>query len=351
MKDLFNIVRGAVSTKDLIPVLTHFAFDSGTLQGFNGRLAISTPAPQLSHLNCTVPAVPLLAALDAAGVDTDREPISLKVESNRLNVASTREHGANFNAYIPTGSLTDFPLAAPDPIDQRVRCQDNLLPILKALRPYVGEDASRPWVSSVLFSQGFATVTNNVMLVRTMTKYALLEGLQLPVFVMDELLRIGEEPYSYSQNENTVTFYYKTEEYCKQLVKETFIRCSLFKEGWPDAFSLFDKVTEGAKYTKIARTEPDTLLAAVEAIAPFCPDVSNPLIKLEGATVSTEQGDKSATVTGLKVMAAGTYRVEPLKLMLAVADKADWSKFPRVPFQGKSENGLLLQGILLGIQT
>lgn len=347
MKEVFNIVRGAVSTKDLIPVLTHFAFDSGVLQGFNGRLAISTPASQLSHLSCTVPAIPLITAIDAV----ESEYFSAIVENDKLIVSSDISKPRIFTARIPIGKLTEFPLAAPDLDEQRVRCQDNLLPILEALRPYVGEDASRPWVSSVLFSRGMATVTNNVMLVRTMTKHALLEGVQLPVFAIDELLRIGEEPYSYAQNENTITFYYKTQEYRKQLIQETFIRCSLFKEGWPDAFSLFDKVTEGAKYSKIPCTEPDTLLAAVEDIAPFCPDASNPLIKLEDSTVSTDQGDKSATVTGLKMRAAGTYRVEPLKLMLAVAQKADWSKFPRVPFQGKSENGLLLQGILLGILT
>jgi hypothetical protein len=341
MKNLFNIVRGAVSTKDLIPVLTHFAFDNGVLQGFNGRLAISTPAPELCHLNCTIPAVPLLKAIDSAG---DNVSFVVSPKDNKLIVTSDRAKGANFKARIPMGSLNEFPLATPDPIEQRVRCQDNLLPILEALRPFMGEDASRPWVGSIFFSAGFATATNNVLLVRTPTRHALLEGVQLPIFAVDELLRIGWEPYSYSQTEHTVTFYFNTSG-----MDSMFVRCALFKEGWPDAASMFDTITKGAKYNKIPCTEPDTLLAAVEAIAPFCPDASCPLITMEGSTISTDEGDQSATVTGLKMMATGMYRAEPLKLMLSVAQRADWSKTPRIPFQGTS-NGLLVQGILLGIQ-
>ncbi len=337
MKELFNIVRGAVSTKDLIPVLTHFAFNNGELQGFNGRLAISTPCPSFAHVNVTVPAVPLLAAIDSAG-----ETFGIHIENDKLIVASNTANRVAFRAVLPTGNLAEFPRASPDPIEQRVRCEDNLLPLLRALRPFMGEDASRPWVGSMYFFRGMATVTNNVMLVRAMTKNHLLHSAQLPVFVIDELLRIGEEPKSYVLNENTITFYYHG--------VETFLRCSLFKEGWPDADSIFTPVLEGATYTKIPNTEPNTLRGAVEAIAPFCEDPSNPLISLDDDTVKTATGNKWAKVSGLKLKAQGTYRVEPLKLMLSVAEKADWSKFPRVPFQGKSDN-ILLQGILLGIRT
>lgn len=351
MKEVFNIVRGAVSTKDLIPVLTHFAFNAGTLQGFNGRLAISTPThdTDLVQLNCTVPAIPLLAAIDGIKNDNFRAEII----GDKLSITNlTSVAGASFNAHIPIGKLDEFPLAAPDPIELRVRCETNVLPILRALRPFMGEDASRPWVGSMHFFRGMATVTNNVMLVRTMTTHFLLHGAELPVFVIDELLRIGVEPESYVLTGNTITFYYRplqTADRVDLLTAETFVRCSLFKEGWPDADSIFTPVLEGAKYTKIPNTEGNTLLDAVEAIAPFCPDASNPLISFDADTVSTVSGDKWAKVSGLRLKAQGTYRVEPLKLMLGVAERADWTKFPRVPFQGKSE-GLMLQGILLGIR-
>ena len=41
-----------------------------------------------------------------------------------------------------------------------------LLPTLRLLRPFVGDDASRPWACGVLMNGRALTVTNNIILIK-----------------------------------------------------------------------------------------------------------------------------------------------------------------------------------------
>jgi hypothetical protein len=48
MRDVLKFVSGAVSTKDVLPVLTHFAFRDQRVHGFNGRVHICAPLPAVT---------------------------------------------------------------------------------------------------------------------------------------------------------------------------------------------------------------------------------------------------------------------------------------------------------------
>lgn len=321
MKDTLNRVRGAVSTKDMIPVLKHFAFRFGQVEGFDGRVHIMTPLPACYRaLECTVDARQFIAAVDAC----DGNPTLDQVE-NRLIVRRN-----TFEATLSTGAADQFP-AVDKVVAPAIPRGYKLLPDLRRLRSFVGEDASRAWACGTLFSEGWLYATNNVVLARVRTKLRSATSFDLPYFAIDELLRIDEEPVGMCVHENAATFTYKD---------GTILRSQLFANDWPSDPARF---LEGS--TRAPRVPADSLKAAVEALVPFCADPKFPIIVLEGDVVRTQEHVNQAKVSGFKNL-KGAFHARALLSVLEVATNIDFSAAPRVPWHGNGIEGLLT-GIVL----
>lgn len=324
MREAFELTRGAVSKKDLVPVLTHFAVHDGYVHGYNGRIHICSPALGAKKLSFTIPAVLALAALDSC-----RGELTLTHEEERVTVVDS---ASKFKAVLPTGKIEEFPV--PKQIVPPVKISTPILPTLRALAPFIGEDASRPWCASVRFQNGMAYATNNVVAVSIPFKLKGAAGLNcaLPMFAVEELLRIGQEPLAIAQEDTHALWFF--------LPHDVWIRTQLIAEGWPDVGAVLDKVHEGAKLAPVSGKLRD----AVERVKPFCPDPKLPAIVFKDGHVRTRDGASTASFPGFPGT-HGTYHADPLLTVLAAATSADWSKFPRVPFVGA--NGL--RGGIMGL--
>lgn len=329
MRDVFTLVRGAVSTKDLLPVLTHFAVHEGHVHGTNGRVHICAPAPGLRKLpSFTASAARLLAAVDACVGEPE-----LHVTEQRCTITDS---GSKFRAHLPRGGIADYPLQTPPTKGRRKLPKGTeLLPVLEVLRPFIGEDASRPWCPAIRLQGTAALATNNVVLAAMPLPKTLPEvTCTLPVSAVEELLRIGEEPVALLQEEGTMTFFY---------AGGAWLRCALLTAEWPDALRTLQECHKGAKYTAVSAA----LRTAVEQVAPFCANPQHAEVVLEGTTVRTAEGDMGAEVQGAATNGQGAYHAKQLSAVLAVARKADWSKFPRVPWRGLDG----LEGVLMGLRS
>lgn len=321
MLDALARVRGAVSIKDLVPVLTHFAFRDGTVAGFDGRLYIEARLPKAQgKLNCTVEAIRFLAAVDACQGNPQ-----LTLQDGKLRVSK-----GGFTATLPVGKAEDFVPAQPDELTQTRKAP--LLPALRRLRPFIGEDASRPWACGILFDGKTAYATNNVVLARTQIRQGMpgRGPVNLPLFAVDELLRIGEEPTAAGRSDHSLTFSYQG--------GSNWLRTTLFDTTWPKPpASLLDSPQKAWPVDK-------GLAEAVALIQPFCPDPKNPIIRLDGNEVSTLDGVHSAKVTGFNSTALGhcAFRAEPLLAVLAVAEHASWGSFPKVYWRGPEIDGVIV---------
>lgn len=336
MLDALNLVKGAVSDKDLVPALTHLAVNDGRIHGFNGRVHISTPCKELKGFCFTVPMVPFLAAIEAC----EGEPKIMLVEGTDKRMLTVRSAG-DFLATIPYGDIQQFPI--PDPSKAKKQKLKNLLQALAALRPFIGQDATRPWSASIKFQGCIAMATNNVILVEASLE-SLIPTMALPIFAVEELLRLGRDPTHMTVEPNAATFHYGTGE-------GLWLRTQLFEQPWPDAKAILKAAHEGSKQVKI----PAGLLKAVQQVRPFCPDPKFPLIRLQSDpqnVVSTLDGETSASVGGLKgdPVGKGAYHADPLTAALSVALTADWGRFPKVPWVGRSGE-VPLEGVLLGIPS
>ena len=222
MLKTLNFVKGAVSTKDLIPVLTNFHFYSGRVQGGNGRITIDAPL-ELGGIDITVPAVPFLKAIDTCEGILDFENLKI-TEAGRLSIKKGK-----FRSVLPLSNSDEFPLV--EPSEGKARHVPPILSALKRLRPFVGDDATRPWACGVLFKNGYAYATNNVVMTRVIMDFGDCE-FNLPGFAVDELLRINKEPESIIIDDNAVTFFFG---------KLGWLRSQLFSAEWPDVERFFEE--------------------------------------------------------------------------------------------------------------
>lgn len=320
MLKTLRFVRGAVAEKDLVPVLTHFRVYDGRIQGGNGRLSIDASCLDLKGLDITVPAERFLKAVDGC----NGEPKLKITKTSKLSISHKK-----FKAILPLGDNESFPMneRSKGMVIVSTKTREALLGMLRALRPFIGVDASRPWACGILLKDGFAYATNNVILCRVPIPWKI-DSINLPSFAVDELLRIGEIPSCLWIDDTSITFEYE----------DAWLKSQLFDLEWPDIEKFF-----AAQTTK--KVSP-LLFESIQRIIPFCPDPKFPVIKFSEEGVSTADGDMMAEVKGIKLPDA-IFRAEPLLAVLSVATHIDFSTYP-APSPWKGENGL--EGIFIGVK-
>ncbi len=88
LKEL-KFVMGAVSRKDLVPAMKHFAIEDGKVRSYNGTIALCTPIP--FHINC----YPRAETLYKAIANCDETVTLTMTPAGRLSVKS-----GNFKALV-----------------------------------------------------------------------------------------------------------------------------------------------------------------------------------------------------------------------------------------------------------
>ena len=321
MLDTLRFVRGAVSTKDLVPVLTHFCIRDGRIQGQNGRLALDAACPDLADHSLVVPADKFLRAVDAC----DGEP-TLTVKEDKLYISRGK-----FRASLSTLKMEDYPLiggegTAPCGFARR---GDGLLAALTLAEPFMSLDASRPWSCSVLLTDDTAYATNNVVLACVEFDWGC-EDLVLPAFAVHELLRIGVDPMTLAWDEN---------EFTAEYADGSWLHSQLIEGAWPGTLRDLDKSIQAEEnWFPTFRGE---MTAAMEKLKPFFPNAKLPVILTGPHGLSTEDGQSSAAVE-VGELPEAAFRLESLSLVMTAAQ--DWAphNYPGpVPWRGYRIRGML----------
>jgi hypothetical protein len=311
MLEALNFVLGAVSDKDIVPALTHVHVEDGYIQAYDGRVMMQAPVPELEGMTFTVPAERLKRAVEAC----EGEPkISVK---ERVTVSRGR-----FKAMM--SQIEGFPKQEIPP--KSGHSLKGLMPVLKALRPLVSEDASRLWSLGIMIDgEGHAWATNNVILARAAFDFP--EPITIPVFAVDEILRVGEEPELVLSEANSLTFYYKN----GRILKSQLIA----GDGWPAIGPMFEAVEkEGAVEI------PTDLYSICETLSKMVTDAKLPILRIAPEGVSTGEGEHLAEYE-LPVGVEGLYDWRMLKLVLGAADH--WLVGDKGYFRGP-----LVEGIFVG---
>jgi DNA polymerase III sliding clamp (beta) subunit (PCNA family) len=321
MSRIWLIKRG-YAENSVLPALKAVHVYEGRMQSSDGKIVIDVECPELKDLTFSVNGSKFVKAIEAC----DGEPDSLKVTETMLIVKK-----AKFTAKLPLLS-EQYPRTEFNYLSEAwTKIAQPLKPAIKAVLPFVGIDASRPWCCGALFTDNKVYATNNVTVVSRL--YALINtpAFNLPSFAMIELAALENEPKRLVVEENHVTFDYG----------RFMFRTQLLSPDWPDVSKMLSAVTD--KIPTIPQGLPD----AVEKVVNFCPDADFQCIVFDGEGVTTTEGDISAAVEGFE-LPKGRYRAVVLQSVLAHATHADFSFYPNaIPF--RTSDGLT--GVFVGVRN
>jgi len=311
MLTALKFVKGAVSTKDYVPALTHFRIAHGRVTGYNGKMSLS--APVALDVDCCPKAIPFVKAIEAC-----EETAQLHLTpSGKLAIRSGK-----FKAHVDTLPGGDFPNVGPEGL--AVSLDGALLEALAMLYAFSAEDASRPWAAGVLLDGNTAVATNNVVIVQKWLGYHFPYRTNLPRYAVKEMLRIGEEPVGMQLTNNSATFHYEG---------QRWMRTQLNSLEWPDIHGVLDKVD-----TLACEPLPPGFFEALETLAPFV-DEQNRIFLRDGLLTTGADG---ASVELAGVRGNSTFNLRMLRLLGGVAVDVGFDSYPApVPFFGDKLRGCI----------
>lgn len=314
--DALNFVKGSVAAKDLVPELTHLEIKDSRITGFNGTLSLSTP------IDIPFDAIPnAVALIKSIMTCTDEVNLSL-TKAGKLKLVSGK-----FVSFIDC--LADWNTSAiPEHKEKPITTGASLLPALRELRPFISVDASRPWSRGILLRNGSAFATNNICLVQKHIGSVCPFETVIPAIVVNELLRINEEPERISFDGNTLIFYY---------ANKRWLRAAVLDPTWPDIDSVL------TAYVKKGTELPELFFETLKQLQPFL-DESRSAYFAPGQVSSSPHEEKGVTFE-LAVAEDMRFNAEQLLLLEKTANKIDFSSYPEpCGFVGNK-----LRGVIIGM--
>lgn len=319
MLTALKFCQGAVAKKDFLPALTHFVIEDSRIRGFNGVLALSSPIP--FDITCKPKASTLIKAIANC---SDTVQLAL-TPAGRLSVKS-----AGFKAFV---DCVDGETAHALPEGEFVELNgEALMKGLKAVAPFIGDDASRRWANGVLFSNKSLFATNNVMLVQYWVGAELPSVVNIPRDAVKEMLRIGEAPEAIQLAQNSITFHYSG---------ERWLRTQLYDHTqWPNIEGLLNKPHGDLKAV------PEMLAKGLEVIKPFVDKIGS--VYLKQGKITTHEGEADGASYEIPELEVedGLYNIEMLELLASTAKHIDWTAYP-APCAFTTD---MLRGVLIGLK-
>lgn len=300
MLQALKFCAGSVAKKEYIPSLTHFVIEYGTVRGFNGTLALSSPIP--FDIACRPKAETLIKAIanceDTIQLSmTPAGRLTVKSGSFKIHIDCVQEDTPHA---LPEGDIVNFDGEA-------------LLTGIKAVAPFIGNDASRRWASGILIENQSLFATNNVMLVQYWLGQSFPNVVNIPREAVKEMLRIDEAPTHAQMTESSITFHYS---------ENRWLRTQLYSTTeWPDLGKILDQPSQQFIID-------EDIFKGLEVIKPFV-DKQGTVLFAEGkiTTHMDESDGASFEVEGL--CHEGKYNIGMLELLNGAAKTIDWTTYPK----------------------
>lgn len=298
MLNTLKFVQGSVAKKDFLPALTHFLIENGTVRGYNGMLALCSPIP--FDITCKPKADPLVKAIANCS-----ETVQLALTpAGRLSIKSGK-----FKAFVDCVD-GDTPHVMPE--GEIIQIDGpGILRAFKAVLPFIGDDASRPWSNGVLLTGQSAFATNNITLVEYWTGTNIPQMINVPRAAIKEMIRINEPPEYAQLAPNTITFHYSG---------GRWIRTQLFETKWPDLARVLDRESNASPID-------NRLFEALKTVKPFIDKMGRIMFKEGRISTHTEDTEGAAfEIEGFNH--TGVYNIDMLNLLEGSAVTVDWSTYP-----------------------
>ncbi len=298
MKQAFSFIKHAINKKEIDDRLSAIHCVGDKVQSYNGWITMEHPLKGMGTFS--VAQAGLFRAVEACSWEPD-----IKVTEKNVILKNGR-----VRLQLPITS--DF--IAQKPQRKNIQnCPEDLLDQLARVRPFISEDASRGWSTSVHIKNGYIHATNNMTIVRSPSTIA---ECTIPVEVVDVLLKLKVPPVKYSMGMRTVYF---------EWGNRSWMQGNLIIEKWPDFKELFDK---RAKVKRI----PPNLLEAVQKLKYFCPD---DILYIRDKVAFTD----TCKISGIKLPDT-TISCRNIEMALQCFDKGNFKK-PLIHLTGDGIEGVM----------
>lgn len=299
LKEL-KFVQGAVAKKDLLPAMTHFRIEGGTVRSYNGTLAISSPLP--FDIDCCPKADQLVKAI---GLCDDTITLSI-TPGGKLRIVS-----GSYRDYIELveGETPHVgPEGAPLDFDGQV-----LLDAFKLMYPFIGNDASRPWSAGILLNGQSAYATNNTCVVEYWLGAPFPHQINIPRACIKEMLRVDEAPTHGQISGNSVTFHYED---------GRWIRSQLLNVEWP-----LEMIGKILNVPSNPVPVPAELFTAIDKLKARADGTSRVYIN-NGLLTTSQQEEEGASYELDGIEFVGCYNMAMFALLNGVVETADFTLYP-----------------------
>jgi len=209
MKTALAWVKDALSSKALAPALAHYLVKDGMLHATDGRMTAAHPFPD-DRTFCVA------GKEFGALIERLPDPIGIAVADDAVTLRNGRLNGT-----VRTIDPNDWPLSPTT--GERHLIPERLLPALKQLRPFVSDNAARPFAMCIRVAYDTLYATNNVVVVAA-PEIDLDEAQALiPSWAIDFILARGEGLTHWSHTDSQMTFYWSNGAWMStRLVDDTF---------------------------------------------------------------------------------------------------------------------------------
>jgi len=302
MLEALKFVQGSIAKKELVDELTHFQIKNGRVSGYNGVIALSSPIP--FDLNCNPKAAELIKAISNCDENdtiqlslTPGGKLTVKSAGFRVNIQSFNEP---VHSYEPEGEVVEFDGEA-------------FLQGVKAVSPFIGQDASRKWSQGVLIKDSSFFATNNVTLVQYWLGAVFPFEINIPMPTVKEILRIKEAPLSMQVAENCFTLHYSG---------DRWLRSQYYSiKEWPDLGKILDRPFNPGPL------DP-AVFVGLEKMKSFVDPLGS--IYFQGGLMTThpDVAEANATFAVPSIQTEGLFNNQMLALLEGVATHIDWTTYP-----------------------
>jgi hypothetical protein len=274
IREAANRLKNIVAKKDIVPILTQFVVRGGFMYASDGILTAGTPVGKSETF-----------AVRASEFQkfVDRTPGDLKIkvdENGHLKVTAGR-----FRAEI-RGTPPDQVPIYEAPKGKVVKISETLLDNLKALRPFLSDNATQAWAANVAIRDGKLFATNNVVLVQAIENS--LKGLEftIPYEIVDVVLSQRAGVKSLVLDERSIAFTWDDTSWVKSQLKDGGIPAFekviesvpnakwVMTDDWRESFLHLADFSQGE--IKIAH---DKIIARTETGSEITADVSCALLQ------------------------------------------------------------------------
>lgn len=312
--DSLNFVKGAVSKKDFLPIMTHFCINNGSVQAYNGIIALNSPIDL--DFRCNPKADKLIKAVNSCDSSISMfllSPAELQIKSGRFKVvidclesdyAETKPSGHSLNV--------DF---------------EALLEGFRSLSGFIGNDASRPWSNGILMDGSSLFGTNNIIAAEYWVGSPM-PKICIPEVAINELLRIKKPITEILIDDKSISFIFEDSWMKSQLLDSS---------GWPDVRRLLDKESV------LSEIHSD-LFESLEKIKPFLSVTSSVVLNNGCISSDTLENKKACTIELDWLQCNGLmFNAEFLVKLKGLVNKFDFSSDRTNCFSGNRLRGIIIQ--------